>query len=230
VSTLPSRMPMPGAASWVLAGGRSTRMGRDKAVLPFCGRPLIAIALETLGKLRELGLGPARIAGSRSDLAGFAPIVEDLHPGCGPLSGIETALAASCEPLNLFLPVDTPLIPASFLSWMLLRAGITGSFATVPRAGGMLQPLCAVYHRDLLPHFTQSLLAGDSKVTRVVEDAVRKEAGRQRADIFDIELLVTTYPELAAESVVPVHRWFENCNSPRDLAAVEAYAKSGIKR
>jgi molybdenum cofactor guanylyltransferase len=224
---------MPGAAAWVLAGGRSTRMGRDKAVLPFCGRPLIAIALETLSKLRELGLGPARIAGSRPDLAAFAPVVEDLHPGCGPLSGIEAALTASCEPLNLFLPVDMPLMPASFLSWMLLRAGITGAFATLPCAGGVIQPLCAVYHRDLLPHFTQSLAAGDSKVIRVVENTLRGDNAlheRADADIFDVELLVTTYPELAGESNIPAHRWFENCNSPEDLAAVEAYAKSASQR
>ncbi|HEY4045875.1 MAG TPA: molybdenum cofactor guanylyltransferase [Acidobacteriaceae bacterium] len=226
MSALPSCMPIPAAATWVLAGGRSTRMGRDKALLPFGGRPLIEVAVEKLEKLRELGLGQPRIAGSRPDLSGFAAVVDDVHPGCGPLSGIEAALTATCEPLNLFLPIDMPLVPAAFLSWILLRAEVTGAIATLPRAGGAVQPLCAVYHRDLLTQVTRSLLAGDYKVTRVLELAFGEDAGMQRVDAFDIELLVTTYPALAGESVIPAHRWFENCNSPQDLEAVEAFARA----
>jgi molybdenum cofactor guanylyltransferase len=199
-------------------------MGRDKAMLPFRGRPLIAVAVEKLEKLRELGLQQPRIAGSRPDLSTFAPVVDDVHPGCGPLSGIEAALSASSEPLNLFLPIDVPLVPVALLSWMLLRAEISGAVATLPRAGGVVHPLCAVYHRDLLPHITRSLLAGNYKVTRVLETAFGREASTQRVDVFDVELLVTTYPELAGGSTIPAHRWFENCNSPQDLEAVEAFA------
>ena len=101
---------------------------------------------------------------TRPDLSSYAPVVPDLHPGCGPLSGIEAALAATTRPLNLFLPVDLPLLPARFLSWMLRRAEITGALVTVPRANGRPQPLCAVYHRDLLAGVTASLAAGNYKV------------------------------------------------------------------
>lgn len=226
MSGLPSCMPKPAAATWVLAGGRSTRMGRDKAMLPFRGRPLIALAVEKLDKLRELGLPQPRIAGSRPDLSAFAPVVDDVHPGCGPLSGIEAALGATSEPLNLFLPIDVPLVPVALLSWMLLRAEISGAIATFPRVGGVVQPLCAVYHRDLLPHISRSLLSGNYKVTRVLETAFGSEARTPRVDVFDVELLVTTYPELAGGSTIPAHRWFENCNSPQDLEAVEVFASA----
>ena len=110
---------------------------------------LLELALD---KLRALSLNTApRIAAARSDLSSHAEAMADLHPGCGPLSGIEAALAASSQPLNFFLPVDIPLLPAQFLAWMLSRTQITGALMTVPRISGQPQPLCAVYQRNLLP-------------------------------------------------------------------------------
>ena len=92
------------------------------------------------------------------------------------MSGIEAALAASRRPLNVFLPVDMPLLPAQFLLWMLRRAEITGALVTVPRINGWPQPLCAVYHRDLLGPITASLLAGNYKVMSVVTAAARAQS------------------------------------------------------
>src|SRR6202167_5393173 len=135
------------AMGFVLAGGRSTRMGQDKALLQVGGRSLLDLALD---KLRSIGVAAPRIAAARSDLSSHAGVVADLHPGCGPLSGIEAALAASSRPLNVFLPVDVPLLPAQFLLWMLQRAQTTGALVTVPRINGWPQALCAVYHRDVL--------------------------------------------------------------------------------
>ena len=204
---------------FVLAGGRSSRMGQDKALLQVGGRSLVGIALD---KLRSIGVAAPRIAGARTDLSSHAPVVPDLHPGCGPLSGIEGALTASSQPLNLFLPVDMPLLPARFLSWMLLRAEITGALLTVPRINGQPQPLCAVYHRDLLVPITASLLAGDYKVMAVVSAAAgQSQSASQMVDVFDTERLASIHPELLGLSPVPLHRWFHNCNLPEDMAAIE---------
>jgi molybdenum cofactor guanylyltransferase len=192
-------------------------MGRDKALLPIAGRSLIDLALE---KLRSLGLGATavRIAGARSDLASHAPVIPDVHPGCGPLSGIEAALAATTQPFNLFLPVDLPLLPARFLGWMLLRAETTGALMTVPRINGWPQPLCAVYHKDLLVHLTASLLAGNYKVMPVVTAAAQSRS--QAIDVFDVELLASTCTELHGFSPLPLHHWFHNCNTPADIARI----------
>jgi molybdopterin-guanine dinucleotide biosynthesis protein A len=196
---------------FVLAGGRSSRMGQDKALLQVGGRPLVDLALD---KFRSVGLAAARIAGSRTDLSSHASVVPDLHPGCGPLSGIEAALAATTQPLNIFLPVDMPLLPARFLHWMLQRAEITGALVTVPRINGRPQPLCAIYHRDLLPPITAALLAGNHKVMAVVTAA----AGRsQTTDVFDTEHVASTHPELLGFSHLPLYRWFHNCNLPEDM-------------
>jgi molybdopterin-guanine dinucleotide biosynthesis protein A len=187
-------------------------MGQDKALLPLSDRSLLEIALQ---KLRTLDLTPPRIAATRIDLSSYAPVITDLHPGCGPLSGIEAALAATAQPLNLFLPVDLPLLPAEFLSWMLLRAAATGALMTVPRINGWPQPLCAVYHRDMLAHITAALLAGNYKVMPVVSAAANGQS-----DIFDVERVASANPEIAGFSPLPLYQWFHNCNTPEDMTRV----------
>jgi molybdopterin-guanine dinucleotide biosynthesis protein A len=138
------------------------------------------------------------------------------------LSGIEAALGASSQPLNLFLPVDVPLLPARFLSWMLLRAEITGALVTVPRFNGQPQPLCAVYHRDLLLPITASLLGGNYKVMAVVSAATSQfQSQSQPVDVFDVERLASTDPALLGFSPLPLYRWFHNCNLPEDMAGIE---------
>jgi molybdenum cofactor guanylyltransferase len=207
-----------GAEGFVLAGGRSTRMGQDKALLSLAGRSLLDLALD---KLRVLPLaGASRIAAARSDLSAHAPVIADLHPGCGPLSGIEAALAASASPLNVFLPVDIPLLPAHFLLWMLQRAEITGALATVPRMNGWTQPLCAVYDRHLLGHITASLRAGEHKVMPAVIAAARAQSPAHNIDIFDVELVASANAQMLAFSPLPLYRWFHNCNTPEDMAGI----------
>ena len=203
------------AEAFVLTGGRSTRMGQDKALLQLAGRSLLELALD---KLRTLPLAAApRIAGAPSEHAG---VVADLHPGCGPLSGIEAALAASTQPLNVFLPVDMPLLPPEFLLWMLRRAQVTGALATVGRINGLPQPLCAVYHKHLLTHITGSLLAGDYKVMPVITAAAsRHGSGLGSIDLFDIERVGSAQP--FDFSPLPLYRWFHNCNTPSDISGIE---------
>lgn len=206
-----------GTEGFVLAGGRSTRMGQDKVLLPLAGRSLLDIALD---KLRVLPLaGAPRIVAVRSDLSSHGAVIADLNPGCGPLSGIEAALTASTRPLNVFLPVDLPLLPAHFLLWMLQRAETTGAVMTVPRINGRPQPLCAVYHRDLVAHLTASLRAGDYKVMPVMMAAARGYLSP--IDIFDVELVSSANSALRALSPLPPHRWFHNCNAPEDMVGIE---------
>jgi molybdopterin-guanine dinucleotide biosynthesis protein A len=203
---------MAEAEGFVLAGGRSTRMGQDKALLQLAGKTLVDLALD---KLRRLPLAsPPRLAGAASDLSSHAPVVPDLHPGCGPLSGMEAALASSTHSFNVFLPIDMPLLPPSFLAWMLVRAETTGAVITVPRIAGELQPLCAVYHRSLLDLFTASLLAGNHKVVAAITAA----ADGRAIDIFDTERVASANPALLERSPFPPRRWFHNCNTPEDMA------------
>ena len=158
---------------YVLAGGRSSRMGQDKALLELAGKPLVLRAVQKLGQLCK----QVAIAGNRPDLRIYAPVVEDRHPGCGPLSGIEAALAHSCYDWNLFLAVDMPLMPAAWLRVLINQAFISSASATPPVAivhtvDGREQPLCALYHRDLLIGITQAVREGNCKITRAVHTAI----------------------------------------------------------
>ena len=185
-------------SAYVLAGGLSTRMGQDKASLLLHGRTLLDRALETL-----------------TTVGAPATVLPDIHPHCGPLSGIEAALTATTHDYNLFLPVDLPLLPAPFLRWMLSRALNTGALVTIPRIQGRPQPLCAVYHRELLPSITAALEAGNYKVMMVLT------AAADRMDLFDTERVASTNPAFSTFSPHPLHRWFFNCNTPSDLTLIK---------
>ena len=100
---------------YVLAGGRSSRMGRDKALLELAGKPLIEHAVT---KLRRVCAEVHILAGAEGEHAGlarYAPLVHDLHPGCGPISGIEAALTHTTHDWNLILAVDVPFLPTALL-------------------------------------------------------------------------------------------------------------------
>lgn len=185
-------------------------MGADKARLHYTGRPLIERAVELL---KTVGLEP-HIVGSRPDLAAYAPVIEDLHPGCGPLGGIEAALATISSEWNVFLPVDLPLLPSEFVSYLIERARITGAAATIPALAGRPQPLCAVYRRVLLVGIRNSLESGNYKVMYGIENA----AVRFEMDLFSVEAVAATRDDWPL--LPPLHRWFQNLNTPADLALV----------
>src|ERR1700756_2015558 len=99
--------------AFVLAGGRSRRMGTDKAFVLLDGRPLLA---RTLGLALSL-TSDVCIVGDPAKFASFAPVVEDMFPGCGPLAGIHAALRSSQTELNLILAVDMPFLTPALLQY-----------------------------------------------------------------------------------------------------------------
>lgn len=212
---------------FVVAGGASTRMGRDKALLHLGGRPLIEIAL---GLLRGLGIEP-RICGTRPDLTRFAPVLPDNHPGCGPLAGIEAALSASGSDLNLFVPVDLPLLPQAFLHWMIDRAEASQAVATIPLLTGRAQPLCAVYSRRLLRGIHEALAGGDYKMMTAIASAAGSLG--ERIDRCALESLAAALIPETWPDDPPVQWWFRNLNTPEEyeqLRAEAVHRTSGANR
>ncbi len=110
---------MPEVTAFILAGGKSTRMGVDKAFVPLDGRTLLARALELARGLAS----DVRIVGDVAKFGKFGPVVEDIFQNRGPLGGIHAALRASATDLNLILAVDLPFVAAQFLSYMIEQAG-----------------------------------------------------------------------------------------------------------
>jgi len=186
-------------SAFVLAGGKSTRMGTDKAFVVLQGRKLVERALQ----LARSVTGTVSIVGDPAKFAGFAPVVQDIFPGCGPLGGIHAALRGSGTDLNLILAVDLPFVSAALLRYLVRRAVESPTaLVAVPRTGQQWQPLCAIYRRKFQDPAEQSL-----------------RAGRYRIDaLFDNKRThVITQEELLAAGFA-AHR-FTNVNTPQDLAA-----------
>ena len=137
----------------VLAGGRSLRMGRDKAWLQVGGGPLL---LRQIGLLTGLGIGHVAIAAGPEDRDPLPatpapiPLLRDLRPGLGPLAGVERGLrwarglrADPDDGWTLVLAVDLPEMSADWLRRLI--TGIRPGSGCVPRNGGRLEPLAAIY-------------------------------------------------------------------------------------
>jgi len=135
--------------AYILIGGRSSRLGRDKAFASIGGAPLAGHAL----KIVMEGLEPAKttfVAGNASQFAIEAitldaPFIFDLVPDRGPLGGLHAALSYAQTPWIFLLACDMPLLTPDLLK--LLAARVGGDLAVVipAQADGRLQPLCAFY-------------------------------------------------------------------------------------
>ena len=198
-----------GVTGFVLTGGRSSRMGSDKALLAWDGETLIE---RTLAVVRQ-ACSAVYVCGARELYGRFGDVIEDERPGRGPLSGIQAALRTTGTDLNLIVSVDLPLMTSAFLSWLLQQARDGEQRVTVPEAQGRLQPLCAVYHREVLGIVDDALAAGDWKVTRLFA----RTATRIIAD-----------SELEAAGFDP--SIFNNVNTPEDYNSLLHSASLGTGR
>jgi molybdopterin-guanine dinucleotide biosynthesis protein A len=176
-----------GVTAFILAGGKSSRMGSDKAFVRIGDETLLSRALKAA---QSLG-GEIRIVGDARKFAAFGRVVEDVYPERGPLGGIHAALVSSGTELNLMVAVDLPFIAPEFLKYLLARARESNAMIMVPQAGGRLQPLCATYRRGFAEIAEEALARGENKIdalfdrveTRVIEEAELVQA-RFSADMF----------------------------------------------
>jgi molybdopterin-guanine dinucleotide biosynthesis protein A len=149
-----------GLTAFVLAGGKSRRMGRDKAFLSWGQETLLSNALKLAGNVAA----DVYIIGDTKKFASYGSVVEDVYRDHGPLGGIHAALSGSTSDLNLMLAVDLPLIKPQFLRYLVAQAVESGATVTVPRASHAWQPLCAVYRREFVAIAEQALFAGKNKI------------------------------------------------------------------
>lgn len=188
----------PDVSAFILAGGKSTRMGTDKAFVPLDGRTLLARALDLARQITS----HVYIVGEGKKFAPFAPVVEDIYPGCGPLGGIHAALRSSLSELNVILAVDTPFVSLALLQHLITRArNRPSAIVTVPHANGGWQPLCALYRRPFAERAEQALSQGRYKIDALFDHGTTQAIG-------DAEL------ETAGFSP----RIFRNLNTPEELA------------
>jgi molybdenum cofactor guanylyltransferase len=177
-------------AGFVLAGGRSSRMGSDKALLPFKGATLVeyvaAQVHQAAGNV-TLVADPAR----NSYLS--YPVITDIYPARGTLSGIHAALAASDAEWNLIVACDMPDVSASLLTSILERAESGTAHAVIPAGpSGLPEPLCAAYNRRAIDAIERAL---DRDIRKVMDALIGLEI-----DLWQ----------------VPDSRHFHNLNTPAE--------------
>jgi molybdopterin-guanine dinucleotide biosynthesis protein A len=198
---------MPGhrtiiASGAVLAGGRASRFGANKALAEFRGRPLIAYALDALRPLTSDLFIVAPPEAAYAPLG--VPVRSDRHAGAGPLGGIHAALHEAICPVVVCLACDLPFVRTATIAYLLDR--IEGYDAVVPVASAGLEPLHAVYAKSCLPAIEAMLGRGLLKVDALFS-AVRTR-------------------QVTAEELLPMDptgRAFWNVNTPEELERASAW-------
>jgi len=189
----------PDVSAFILAGGKSTRMGTDKAFVSLDGRTLLARMLDLARQVTP----NVRIVGDRAKFSPFAPVIEDIFPGRGPLGGIHAALKTSQSGLNIILAVDVPFVSLALLQYLITRSRNSPSAAiTVPRSAEGWQPLCAIYRRQFADAAEKALSEGHYKIDALFEEVMVQAIGQE---------------ELETAGFAP--RIFRNLNTPEELAS-----------
>ncbi len=192
----------------IQAGGQSSRMGQDKALMPFLGRPLIARQVE---RLRGLDAALLVVTNRPAEYAFLGlPLAADRVQGLGPLGGLVTAFEAASTPVVAVVACDMPFLnPALLLAQraLLEREQVD---VVIPRSPEGLEPLHAVYRREVcLPAVRQALAEGKRRMIAWLEAVRVREMNAE---------------EIAAAD--PTLRSFVNVNSPAEFRQAEEWARA----
>ena len=143
----------------VLAGGKSSRMGRDKAFITVRGKTLLQRQVD---KLRAVGIEDIMISGRESENLGR--YVPDVYPDLGPLGGLHACLKSATGEACVVISVDTPMIPTFALNLLIGAFQGSGYDAAVMENDDIIQPMIGVYSVSVLPAIDEMLQNGDSDI------------------------------------------------------------------
>lgn len=190
----------------ILAGGKSSRMGRPKPFVELGGRPLISWALEALRPVcREVFI----VADQTEPFGRLGcPVVQDYLPDRGPMGGIYTALSFTPERQLFVAGCDSPFINPRLVSY--LASKVKDHEIVVPKLSDGFHPLLAVYTRDCLPRMYERLIAGRVGLIDFFQKARVQVVSDQEVGAVDPERIS-----------------FLNINTPQDLEIAEALLDGG---
>jgi molybdopterin-guanine dinucleotide biosynthesis protein A len=190
----------------ILAGGKNTRIQREKALIELkAGQPLIARIIEVLKAL----FAEILIVSNKKEayLNYDFPVVEDLIKGKGPLGGIFTGLCYSTSDYNFVVGCDMPFIEANLIEFML--EGCQEYDVVIPEIGGEVEPLLALYSKNCIPVIFEHLRRDSLKIREILEKLKVKRIGETEIKQFD-----------------PRHLSFFNLNTLKDQKRAEELLRS----
>lgn len=170
----------------ILAGGKSTRMGCNKALLRLGGRTLLMRQVE---KFRNLGVREILISGPEELSVPGTVVIPDIFPDCGPIGGLYSGLISASGNQCLVVSVDVPLLPEEIFQSL---CGIHETGITILRHSGGEEPLIGVYDRTAAIQMEQMIRRGEYAVR-----GLEKTVPVQRWDYFGNKdcLRNCNYPE-----------------------------------
>jgi molybdopterin-guanine dinucleotide biosynthesis protein A len=192
----------------ILAGGRSSRMGEDKALKPFLGQALIRRVANRLSSLADETL----VVTDRLEAYAFLglPIVPDVVPARGTLGGLYTAMARASFPVVAAVGCDMPFACSTLFQAAIRLLVEEDLDAVVPRLSSGLEPLHAVYHRSAcLPAIRSAVEAGQLKAIDWLPQVRLRELGVEEFSGLD-----------------PAGLAFWNINTPEEFNEAERMAKT----
>ena len=194
----------------VLAGGQSRRLGRDKALEPLGGQPLIRRVIQRVAEVSSeiIVVVADQKMGDTLPLETASRLTLDLYPGKGSLGGIYSCISAAAADWSFVVACDMPFINPTLLSYMLSLRGTAD--AVVPLVEGRLEPTHGLYSKACLPYIEERLIAKDLKISRFL-DQVR----------------VNYLREEEISMIDPQHLSFFNVNTAEDLGMARAMVAQG---
>jgi molybdopterin-guanine dinucleotide biosynthesis protein A len=192
--------------SIILAGGKSLRFGRSKALQVIEGKSLIQWVVDHLAILStEIIIATAHGEAIPCSSAVRIKTVADIYPGKGPLVGIYTGLIASSSSRAIVVGCDTPFLSVSLLKYMTQTLG--ESDVALPRIGEMVEPLCAVYSKNCVAPIQELLEQNELRISELFRMVKVKYVEEDEINSFD-----------------PEHLSFFNINSQDDLTRARRLA------
>jgi len=173
----------PEISGFILAGGKSSRMGTNKALLTFQNKPL----LKHMANLIEPFCSNIAISGECVDYHVFGiKMVPDHYSDCGPIAGIYSSLQYSQTDWNLLVSVDAPFVNEELFCYLI--ANIKNCDCVIPKHTSGIEPLVGLYHKRILPVIDKMIKDGDFKLMNLLL--------KLNTRFLDCDELIKKYPRL----------------------------------
>ncbi len=188
----------------ILAGGKSSRMGKDKGYCTLKGKPMVMYAVDLLSQICDTII----ISSNNPDYEEFGyPVISDEIKNIGPIGGIYTGLIHSKSEHNFFLSCDTPKVSEHLVNYILSER--ENFEIVIPLYNGLPEPLCAYYNKNITSELFEIIKTGNFKIQEVVK--------RFKVKFLPIDSSLFFYSE----------GLFTNINSQNDLDNIEKKADPG---
>jgi len=179
--------------AYLLAGGKSSRMGKDKGLIKLADKPMAKYAIETL---EHMGLTPTIVSNNEAYASLGYPLIKDIVPDKGPMGGLHTAMEDNQATYVFLVSCDLPFVPKE--AFQKLIDAINGQSVIVSEFMGKTNPLFALYHKNLKEQIRENVDLEKLKMQDFISDTDFEKV--------DMEDLVLQSPKR-----------FTNINTPEDL-------------